>query len=43
LLARDIEVLGKLSEVHCLGVTKAGHPKHPLYLPATVTPTPLRN
>lgn len=39
LLARDLDVLSKLSEVYCLGLTKAGHPKHPLYLPATVTPT----
>jgi hypothetical protein len=39
LLARDIAVCSKLSEVYCLGLTKAGHPKHPLYLPATATPT----
>jgi hypothetical protein len=38
LLSRDVYVLSRLSEVHCLGLTKAGHPKHPLYLPATVTP-----
>jgi len=25
-------------KVHCLGVTKAGHPKHPLYLPKTAKP-----
>lgn len=38
LLARDVEVLAKLSNVHCLGLTKKGFPKHPLYLSATVTP-----
>jgi hypothetical protein len=43
LQARDLEVLGKFPEVHCLGVTRAGHPKHPLYLPATTTPRPFRN
>jgi hypothetical protein len=42
LLARNDQVLAQLSEVHCLGLTKAGHPKHPLYLPATVTPRPFR-
>jgi len=25
-----------LSPLHCLGLTKLGHPKHPLYLPYTV-------
>jgi hypothetical protein len=40
LLDRNSEVLGKLSEVYCLGLTKAGHPKHPLYLSASVTPRP---
>ncbi len=28
-LKRDLEPL------HCLGVTKLGHPRHPLYLPRT--------
>jgi hypothetical protein len=27
-------------KLHCLGVTKDGHPKHPLYLPATVERLP---
>lgn len=26
--------------LHCLGVTKHGHPRHPLYLPRTATLTP---
>jgi hypothetical protein len=40
LLARNSEVLGKLTGTYCLGLTKAGHPKHPLYLAANVTPRP---
>lgn len=27
--------------MHCLGLTKDGHPKHPLYLKADTRPTPL--
>ena len=27
-----------LSPLHCLGVTKLGHPRHPLYLPYSVKP-----
>jgi hypothetical protein len=38
LLSREAEVLHKLTDVHCLGITKAGHPKHPLYLPASAKP-----
>ena len=30
--ARVEAMLGILGECHCLGVTKDGHPKHPLYL-----------
>ena len=26
----------ELSPLHCLGLTKLGHPKHPLYLPYSV-------
>jgi len=41
-LGRDQQVLDKLRgagvRVHCLGVTKDGHPRHPLYLPKTATP-----
>ncbi|MGA2231917.1 MAG: DUF1643 domain-containing protein [Tepidisphaeraceae bacterium] len=40
-LNRDRHVLGKLSRLHCLGKTKAGHPRHPLYLAATARPSPL--
>jgi hypothetical protein len=32
LLDRDQHVLALLPGAHCLGVTKDGHPKHPLYL-----------
>jgi hypothetical protein len=39
LRARNLEVLGKMSKIYCLGRTKAGHPKHPLYLSARVTPS----
>lgn len=28
----------ELAPLHCLGMTKKGHPKHPLYLPYTVQP-----
>jgi hypothetical protein len=28
--------------VSCLGVTKAGHPKHPLYLPKGLQPIPFQ-
>lgn len=31
---RGAEILRRLGPLHCLGVTKAGHPKHPLYLSA---------
>jgi hypothetical protein len=34
LLERDQEVLAQLHEPHCLGTTKSGAPRHPLYLPA---------
>lgn len=40
-LNRDREVLNLLMRersVYCLGITKTGHPKHPLYLPKTTRP-----
>lgn len=44
---RDVEVLAILhaigSPVSCLGTTKAGHPRHPLYLPAAARPVPFRS
>jgi len=34
-----MNMLGKLLvQVHCLGLTKSGHPKHPLYLRADAKP-----
>ena len=33
ILGRDQRVLSMLPGAYCLGVTKGGHPKHPLYLP----------
>lgn len=33
-LRRDENVLGRLGRTHCLGVTKTGSPRHPLYLSA---------
>ncbi len=41
LLQRAAEVLPKLSNVHHLGLTNAGHPRHPLYLPRTTCPIEL--
>jgi hypothetical protein len=34
---RDLLLLHGLS-IDCLGLTNAGHPRHPLYLPSTATP-----
>ena len=36
---RAANVLEMLLNVHHLGLTNAGHPKHPLYLPRTTRPT----
>jgi len=36
---REKEVLSLLGDdVHCLGTTQGGHPKHPLYVPAKTKP-----
>lgn len=32
-MARNVEVMKLLDNLQCFGVTKDGHPKHPLYLP----------
>jgi hypothetical protein len=42
LLERDVKVLRRLGNIRCLGLTKAGHPRHPLYLPAAIRPRPFR-
>ena len=43
-MQRDARVLRMLSKadvpLHCLGLTKAGHPRHPLYLRAHTKPIP---
>lgn len=41
LLGRDEQVLKRLRgfDLYCLGLTKAGQPRHPLYLKADLTPT----
>lgn len=39
-LGRDAYVKGMIPGLHCLQLTKEGHPGHPLYLPRTVKPIP---
>jgi hypothetical protein len=39
-LNRGVVVSELLSNLHCLGVTSSGHPKHPLYLKSTCKPWP---
>ncbi|MFW6039414.1 MAG: DUF1643 domain-containing protein [bacterium] len=43
LYQRDRIVLKKLAEPCCLGLTQAGYPRHPLYLPAETKPAPLHD
>lgn len=39
--AKDVmEMLDSWGRIHCFGVTKEGHPKHPLYLCRDLRPTP---
>lgn len=38
-MGRDREITRMISERHCLGTTKDGYPKHPLYVPAVARPT----
>jgi hypothetical protein len=40
LLNRDEKVVRLIGKLQCIGVTKHGHPKHPLYLPKTATLQP---
>lgn len=46
LLGRDQAVMALLARgrkpLLCLGTTRDGHPRHPLYLPADVQPRPIR-
>jgi hypothetical protein len=42
LARRAVNLLSQLGPVHVLGVTKAGNPRHPLYLPANTMPVAWR-
>lgn len=37
---RDMYIRGLLPNLYCLGKSKEGHPRHPLYLKNTATPIP---
>lgn len=41
-IGRDETLLAMLPALHCLGFTKDGHPKHPLYIRADTQPTPYK-
>lgn len=38
LMSRNLAVMSAFPYLHCLGLTKGGHPRHPLYLPAHTEP-----
>jgi hypothetical protein len=40
LYRRSEQVLPQLRNIHHLGRTQQGHPRHPLYLPSSATPIP---
>ena len=40
---RVLSELAPLKDVRCLGVTKDGHPRHPLYVPSGTEPRPYRH
>lgn len=40
-LSRSKEVIQLIPDLHCLKMNKTGEPAHPLYLKATLRPTPL--
>jgi hypothetical protein len=42
-LERDQEVMQLVPTLHCLGITKAGHPRHPLYIKADTQPVLFKN
>lgn len=42
-LERDRRLLDRLGTLHCLGVTQAGHPRHPLYVRADTQPSRWRS
>lgn len=37
---RDKQIKNLIPNLHCLDITKDGHPKHPLYIPMDKTPIP---
>jgi len=39
---KQIIIAGREKDVYSLGITKSGHPRHPLYLKADTAPIPLR-
>ncbi len=38
--AEVARILGRARPLRCVGITKGGHPRHPLYLPGDSTPVP---